>query len=98
MIDLKAGCASKSWTVQLLGVGKGHPPRRCFTVRSHAEDFPTSSCASGRQEAGAYDLETPLGWAVVLARHFCCQLKQPRNVFRPVLLHVLIKCAGGLLQ
>lgn len=97
MIDFNAGCASKAWMAQVLGVGKGHPPGKYFTDGSHVENFPTSSCVTGRQEAGAYHLETPLGRVVALAGHFCCQLKQPRYVFRPVLLHVLIKHAGGLL-
>lgn len=46
----------------------------------------------------AYCLEIPLAWVAVLAGYFCCQLKQSQYVFRSVLLHVLIKCAGGLLQ
>lgn len=82
----------------VLGVGKGYPPGRYFTDGSHAEKFPTSSHVTGRQESGAYHVERLLAWVVVLAGYFCCQLKQPCCVFRPVLLHVLIRHTGGLLQ
>jgi len=98
MADLNAGGAPETWTVQVLEVGKGHPPGRYLTDGSHAENFPASSCVTGRQEAGAYCLGTLLAWVVALAGHFCCPLRQPCCVFRPVLLHVLIKHVGGLLR